>query len=189
MPARAFLALDITSTIRDALAGTQRQLDAPDAKIKWVAAENLHVTVKFLGGADDDQVAEVCAAAGEVAGGIAPFQFDVRGIQVVPPRGRARMIWAGIDDPTAGMTKLFERLEPALAALGFQPETRGFKPHVTLGRVKFVRDHDRLRQAAEVHADQHFGSVDAAEVVVYSSNLTPRGPIYTPLAKSALGGA
>ena len=188
MPVRAFLALDIPTAVRDALAEVQRQLDAPDAKIRWVAPENLHVTLKFLGDVADEQVAEVLAAAEQVARHVGPIPFDVRGIRLVPPRGRVRMVWAEINDKAAGITALHKRIEPALGALGFEPDAREFTPHITLGRIKFVRDHDALRRSAQACADENFGRALASDLVTYSSRLTPSGPIYTPLAKTALTG-
>ena len=188
MPVRAFLALDIPAAVRDALADVQRQLDAPDANIRWVAPENLHVTLKFLGDVADEQVAEVLAAAEQVAGDAAPIPFDVRGVRLVPPRGRVRMVWAEIDDKAAGIARLHGQIEPALAALGFQPDTRDFKPHITLGRIKSVRDHDALRRSAQPYTDEDFGPALAEDLVTCSSRLTPRGPIYTPLAKAPLTG-
>lgn len=188
MPVRAFLALDIPAAVRDALAEVQRQLDAPDARIRWVAPENLHVTLKFLGDVADEQVAEVLAAAEQVAGHLGPIPFDLRGIRLVPPRGRVRMVWAEIDDKTGGISALHEQIEPALGALGFEPDAREFKPHITLGRIKFVRDHDALRRSAEPYTDENFGPALASDLVTYSSRLTPSGPIYTPLAKAALTG-
>jgi 2'-5' RNA ligase len=67
-------------------------------------------------------------------------------------------------------------------------ESRPFKPHITLARIKFARDPDAIRESAAVYSEKHFGSQRAAELVVYSSTLTPNGPIYTPLARAPIGG-
>ena len=91
MGVRTFLALDLDEAIRQRLADAQRQIDDPGAKIKWVAPELLHVTMKFLGEVDDAAVANVCELAAGVAALHEPFDFDVRGVTCVPPGGRSAL--------------------------------------------------------------------------------------------------
>lgn len=187
MGVRAFLALDLPEAVRDALTAAQRSLDSPGGKIKWVARENLHVTVKFLGDVAEDSLSRISAAAAAVAAETRSFPFTVRGVQVIPPRGAVRMIWAGVDEAGGRLAEFFRRLDPAVGAFGIQREKRTFRPHVTLARVKFLPSPDALRRAAADWAHEDFGAVDTPELVTYSSHLTPSGPIYTPLARAAFG--
>jgi len=189
MPARTFLALDLDEAIRDRLLAIESRIDAGGATIRWVDRPQLHVTLKFLGDVPDELAADVCARAAEAAAQVEPFDFSVRGLICAPASGRQlRMFWAGVQDPTSRMAELHRRLNAALAGLGLKEENRAFKPHVTLARVRFVKDPQRLRSLAEPCRDEEFGAQHAAEVVVYTSQLTPRGPIYTPVAKPPLGG-
>jgi 2'-5' RNA ligase len=189
MGVRTFLAVDLTAEVRAALAAAQRGLDAAGARIKWVADDNRHVTVKFLGDVADGQLAAVCEAAAAAARGARPFEFAVRGLLLVPPRGRqVRIIWAGVDDPSGRMAALYARVEAAIGELGFAPEGRAFRPHVTVARIKSVGDATRLRRSAEPLAEQDFGTVAAAALVAYSSKLTRGGPVYAPMATAPLGG-
>lgn len=188
MAIRAFLALDIDEQTRGRLGDPQRRLGQPGSKIKWVAAENLHVTLQFLGGVAAETLTEVCSATERVASRIEPFDFHVRGVICVPPRGRVRMLWAGATEPAGRLVSLYEKLADALAPLGFEKENRPFKPHITLARIKFAPDDTQLRDAAGQYAETQFGTVLAEELVVYSSQLKPDGPVYTPIARAKLGG-
>jgi 2'-5' RNA ligase len=189
MAIRTFLALDLDASLRDRLAAAARALPEAGSKIRWVAPENLHVTLKFLGDVPETDVADVCNAIGELAGRVEPFDFDVSHLCCIPPGGKVRMVWADVREPTGRMASVFEQAETALSRLGFPRERRGFRPHITLGRVKFTRNAAGLRAAAAQYADTLFGSQHAGEIVVYRSELTPRGSIYTPLARAHFGPA
>jgi len=111
----------------------------------------------------------------------------VAGLLCVPPGGRLRMIWAGVEDRTGRMAELHGRLEAGLEGLGLPREGRAFRPHITMGRVTRVRQEQALRRQAEALAGEEFGTVEARHVVVFTSDLTPRGPTYTPVAHAPLG--
>lgn len=182
MSARTFIALDLDDIIRSRLADAGRKLLAGGAKVRWVDRANLHVTLQFLGDVGDEKLVEVCAAVAEVAEQTTPFEFDVRGLLCIPPGGRVRMIWGGVQDPGCGAAELHDKLDVALEPLGFAPEDRSFRPHVTVARIKSAPDPRRLRSAVAPWADRDFGMQHADRVTVYTSELTPKGPIYTPAA-------
>jgi 2'-5' RNA ligase len=187
MAIRTFLAIDLDEPIRRELVAAAGQFPQGDSKVRWVAPENLHVTVKFLGEVADEAAGEVCRAAAEVAGRVEPFDFDVRGLRCVPPGRKMRMIWAGVHEPGGRMAAMFEQLEAALQLLGFPPERRQFQPHITLARITFTRNAAGMQGVADQLAEAHFGSRLADGLVVYQSQLTPGGPIYTPMARAAFG--
>jgi 2'-5' RNA ligase len=185
---RAFLALEIDEAIRDALARAQRTIGDAGAKVRWVAPENLHLTLHFLGEVADEALAEVCDVVAAAAAEVRPFEFRVRGVAPVPPRGRSlRMIWAGVDDPTGRLAELHAALGLALEGLGFRQERRAFRPHITMARVKLARNPDALRRAAAAFAETDFGTRLAEEVVAFSSQLTRSGAVYTAMARAPLG--
>jgi 2'-5' RNA ligase len=184
---RTFLAIDIDEHIRKGLAEVGDLLAAQDARIICVAAENLHITLNFLGEVKDERIADVCRIAADVAATIEPFDFDVQGVLPVPPRGQLRMIWVGVRDTTGRMALLQKTLAAAFEGLGLKEEERTFRPHITLGRVKFARNPDAVRSAIAPQGDEDFGACRADEVIVFSSTLSPKGSIYTPLARARLG--
>lgn len=183
---RTFLALDIDEKLRGVLTEAVGQIDTGPARVRWVLPENLHVTMNFLGEVADDAISDICAAVAEAARGVQPFDFNVRRIVCVPPAGHVRMFWAAVEDPTGRMDTLYELLAGAASAFGITSDDRKFNPHITLGRIKSAGDTELLRrQAADLPAPvagQHAG-----EVIIYTSRLTPNGPIYTPVARAAIG--
>jgi len=184
MATRTFLAVDISEAVRQRLAEAMRQLLVPEAKIRWVRPENLHVTVRFLGDVEDGQMAGLCEAVAQAAAGLRPFEFAVERLLVIPPGGRVRMVWAGVDDASGQMIALHDRLQEALHVFDVKRDNRPFRPHLTLGRVKSIRRPEHLCRLVEPYAAERFGTVQAEEVIVYSSKLTPAGPVYAPLARA-----
>ncbi len=188
MGMRTFFALDVDEGIRERMSAAQRRLDDRASKIRFVDTAKLHVTLKFLGEVGDDVLSEVCELAGEVAATIQPFDFEISGVQCVPPAGTLRMLWAGVEDPTGRMRELYAGLDDAMGSMGFKQEHRAFRPHITLARVKFSPNPAAIRNAAKPLANEHFGCQHCTELVAYTSMLTSSGPIYTPMSRAPLGG-
>jgi len=186
---RTFIAVDLDAPIRSALVEIGRRADVGPAKVKWTAIESLHVTLHFLGELTDAAAAKLCEACRTAAAKVRPFDFDVRRAVSVPPSGRkVRMAWAEVDDPDGRLAELHARLGKVVGALGHRVERRPFRPHVTLARVRFAPDAGGFRQALAAWADAAFGRQHAEQVTVFSSDLTPTGPVYTPLAHLPLAG-
>ena len=186
MAIRTFLALDLNDSVLDALQAVRAAVPKGAGNIRWTRRENLHVTLHFLGDVEDDVIPDVCGATAEVARQVAPFHFDLGGVAARPSRGPLRMIWANVTDPTGELAVLHELLGEALAGIGMRTEMRQFRPHITLARIRGGRDSAVIRRAAESFAEEDFGRQLVGEVVVYSSQLTPEGPIYTSLCRAPL---
>ena len=185
---RTFLASAIAEHTRRALAAVAESLDSGGAKVRFTAPGNLHVTLNFLGDVADDVLRRVCDAAVEAAAGIAPFEFSVCGLVPAPPRTHLRMIWANVQDPTGALGGLQEKLAASLETLGFPRENRPYRPHLTVARIKHIPDDRRIRAEIERLSEESFGAQQATEVTVFTSELTPSGPIYTPAGHAALAG-
>ncbi|MFP4053985.1 MAG: RNA 2',3'-cyclic phosphodiesterase [Phycisphaerae bacterium] len=189
MATRTFVAIDLSPDVCDALDQAGRRIgQPPGSKIRWTPARNMHLTLAFLGNVDDDVLADVCRTTRDVAARARPIEMTVRGIVPVPPAGRRlRMFWTGVEETEPRLAPLVDDLQGALEPLGFPPETRAFRPHVTVARVRFTRNAGAVREAALPWQQHEFGKTTARELVVYSSELTPKGPVYAPLARAPLG--
>ena len=187
MATRTFLALPLDEAIQRQLAEIQQQLDTVGAAVRWTDPHQLHVTVKFLGDVADKEMVDVCAIATEVAEGIGAFDFSVGHIISAPPHGQMRMVWVGIDEPTGRMEELHRQLDLAYGGMGYKQENRGFRPHLTLGRVKSGRMVLQFRQAVAAMSDMQFGQQGADDLILFASELTREGPVYTPLVTAPLG--
>jgi 2'-5' RNA ligase len=99
-----------------------------------------------------------------------------------------RVIWIGLVDEKETLTSLQKQIETYLEKIGFQPEDRPFRPHLTLGRMKSSRGKEELVGRMEKHKEEEFGGFKVERVVLFKSDLRPSGPIYTPLREMKLGG-
>ena len=128
------MALNLPDGVRKALwaaAAPIRQLGLP---VKWMPPEGIHVTLKFLGEVADAREPELRAALGRAAAGIPALPLVVGGFGAFPALDRPRIIWAGLE-PDRALEGLQRRVEQEFAPLGFPPEDRPFRPHLTLGRA------------------------------------------------------
>jgi 2'-5' RNA ligase len=172
---RAFIAMDLAplpgleSFLRD-LSGV--------IGLKPVDADNLHITLKFLGDVEDSIVPSIEEVIKSSCEGIAPFQVEVIGSGVFPPKGGARVVWADLQG-SEPMARIAERLEQGLEPLGFPPEGRAFKSHLTLARVKDPKVSNQARTIASSYQSARFGSKDVTEVLLKKSVLRPQGPEYS----------
>jgi len=152
--------------------------------VSWVAAANLHITLKFLGGVDESRLAEIGDALRRAAS-VCAFDVAVQGLGAFPTLARPRVVWAGTAAAPA-FVRLAEDTDRALVALGFPAEVRGFTSHVTLGRVREPRRDAPLAAALAAAAARPFGTLRVGRVSLMRSDLSPRGARYTELAGFAL---
>ncbi len=157
--------------------------------MKWVAAENLHLTIKFLDEVAMKEIPRVCDAVARAATSAKPFDLEIRGAGAFPTAARPKTIWLGAGGGEEQMAALFAALETLLANLGFRKEPRRFVPHLTLGRVRSGGPAVApLGALLQKRADFFAGASRIERLAVFSSELTPQGPIYTPLSYAPLGG-
>ena len=163
-------------------------LRAPTAglPVAWVAPENFHVTLKFLGGIDEGRVPGVTEALHAAAADHRAFEMEVAGLGAFPSATRPRVVWAGIVDGSDPLAALASAVDDRLVALGFPREARAFAPHITLGRVRETRRAPQLTDALGAAAARPFGRVAIDHVALMRSDLSPRGARYTALVSVPL---
>ena len=178
---RLFLALELPDAYRVALAAWRdAQLDLPE--LRPVAADQLHVTLVFLGWQYEREVQTIAATAFEPLRALRPATLIATAVKPIPPR-RARLVALDLDDPDGGATRAQAAAAEALASAGlYEPERRPFWPHVTLARVKRGR-----RLTALDAADPPGQPFVAATVTLYRSTLRPQGALYEALERYELG--
>lgn len=182
---RAFIAIEIDDTVRQKLVAAQRQLADTGAQLRLVEPENIHVTMKFLGDIREDQIGAITDAVRTAVAGVGPFDIGVRGIGVFPDLRYIRVIWAGVSDGREQVTSIQRHIDQNLAKLGFKPE-RDFVPHLTLARAKSAGGKERLVALLKSMQNVEFGSCCVGAVELKQSTLTPKGPIYSTLARIEL---
>jgi 2'-5' RNA ligase len=156
--------------------------------VAWVATENLHITLKFLGGVEESQIEPITTSLAVVASDVPAFDAALRGLGAFPSLHRPRVIWVGLAEGVTPMTGLASAVDQALAAIGVPREERPFSGHVTLGRVREPRHDPALAEALTRGAACVFGEVRVEHVSLMRSDLSPRGARYTELAALPLRG-
>lgn len=188
-PVRCFVAIDLSAETREAIAAAQTRLRAaaPRAEIGWIDPSKMHLTLKFLGEVDDGQREVITAALEAVARAHAPFEVTVGGAGTFPGPVRPRVLWVGLSGGLREIGLVATDVERACEALGFPPEARPFRGHVTLGRVRAPRGVRRVVRAMEALRGTTFGTWTAREIVFYRSHLGgSQGARYEALARFAL---
>jgi 2'-5' RNA ligase len=177
---RAFVALRLDDAIRARLAEAVERLRPDLRDVAWVAADDVHVTLKFLGAVEAARVDAITAELASALAGVPAFDLVVSGLGAYPSAEHPRVLWAGVGEGAEATVRLAGRIDTALVSLGFEREGRPFSPHVTLGRVRRPRRDARL--AAALDAGATFGRQRVARASLMRSDLSARGARYTELA-------
>ncbi|MGD9044068.1 MAG: RNA 2',3'-cyclic phosphodiesterase [Desulfobacterales bacterium] len=176
---RAFIAIDLPESVKSFLSEAQEALKLYGFGVKWVRPQNIHLTLKFLGNiatADTDKIAEALTLA---ARNCPVVSLAAKGIGVFPNPRRPRVIWAGLKGQVEILENLQQTLDAHLSELGFARETRAFKSHLTLGRVKGKIAPARMKAAIEKLKEFESESFEINQVTLFKSDLQPTGAVYT----------
>jgi 2'-5' RNA ligase len=186
---RTFIAIELDDACRRRLVKAVELLRPLAAGVRWVSAESLHLTLKFIGEMDELAVPAAIEALGPAAAVAEPFTMRVAGVSGFPPHGKPRVVHVGIEEPSGVLAAVQATVEHVLAeGLGVAPEGRRWTAHITLGRVKDARRCPRVEQIAAAVPEQDFGLVDVDSLVLMASDLRPTGAVYTPVHRFHLGG-
>ena len=178
---RSFIAIELPEETRQKFVAIQEQLRRSGAGVRWLKPGSIHLTLKFLGNILPAQVDEIAAVATQVVVDEAPLNLCAAGLGSFPSQRKPRVIWVGLRGEVQRLANIQTGLENTLEPLGFAREGRGFRPHLTIGRVK---DRHRLQSLIEAMSTvelPEFNSFDANEIILYKSDLRPTGAIYTKL--------
>jgi len=184
---RTFIAIELPAEVREYLDRCQERLRGTGGDVRWVRTDLVHLTLVFLGEVAVEELDGLAAAVEAAVAGFGPLVLRAVGAGQFPPRGRPRVIWIGIDEPSGAILRLQKAVADATAPFAEKVENRAYRPHLTLGRVRGGRDLHRLSAAVADMADQQGPQFEADEIVVMQSTLSPQGPTYSPLSRIALG--
>jgi 2'-5' RNA ligase len=176
---RAFIAIDLPESVKSFLSEAQAALKLYGFRIKWVRPQNIHLTLKFLGNtatADTDKITEAMNLA---ARNCPIVSLTAKGIGVFPNVRRPRVIWAGLNGQLETLANLQQALDTHLADLGFARDTRAFKSHLTLGRVKGKIASERMKAAIDKLKEFESESFETDQITLFKSELRPTGAVYT----------
>jgi 2'-5' RNA ligase len=177
---RTFIAVDIPQEIKMELDRLITQLRPYAPEIRWVRAANLHLTLRFLGSIPKDSISILANDMSQNLTGFGQFQISLEGVGGFPNLKRARVIWIGGGEGCGRLKEISPLIEKACIDNGFGKADKPFSCHLTIGRVKFPKGHEKLVSFIE---SLNFKSplFNVSEVVIFKSDLLPAGPKYTRL--------
>lgn len=195
---RAFVAVELDAALRNGIARTQDHLKQsltkaiPAVRLQWVRPEAIHLTLKFLGSIEERRVSEIQETLRSALHGQPPFTVEVGGVGVFPDLRAPRVLWLGLSGqsgpenaslPQQDIRQLAATVDRALGTIGFPPEDRPFRPHLTLARIK-----ERSREVGQALQDlgllnpgSQVGRLELQTVSLMKSDLKPSGAVYTRL--------
>ena len=184
---RTFVAIELPPEIRDQLhehAARIREA-VPESSASWSRPENVHLTLKFFGNIPTKNLPVISGAASRVTKDNPWFQIKIGGTGVFPKASRAQVLWIGVDDSSSRLSALQQRLEEEFASEGFAKEDRAYRPHLTIARI---RKPEGARRLAETHLHTSFKQIQITvkELVVFRSELSPKGSRYTAISRHPL---
>lgn len=198
---RTFIAIELPEEVKAELEQLQADLRRRlaqaglDRYFSWSNPAGFHLTLRFLGDTEAGRRAAIGQGLARIVREHGPFRLHLGGAGVFPNWSRMRVVWIGLDGDTDPLARLQAAVEALARSLGFEAETRGFSPHITLARVRRGAPPAELRQAAQVvqrwaeelarRPQTQSWPVDAVHYI--RSQLSPQGARYTGLGRYPLG--
>jgi RNA 2',3'-cyclic 3'-phosphodiesterase len=184
---RTFVAIETSDAVRQRVAELIAVLSGTGAKVSWVHPDNLHLTLKFLDEVPLRLIPEVSDAVRNGAAAVQSFELEIQVAGAFPRASRPRTVWLGMGEGNESLALLHATVEKALEPIGFPKDGRRFAAHLTLGRVRGqIPGLDEFGTLIRQHANFRAGRFPVRELVVFSSQLTPQGPIYEALSRATL---
>ncbi len=192
-PIRCFAALALPDAVKSALVKQRERLQAGYSRrgVRWVEADQMHLTLRFFGNVAAAQVPAVTEALAASARTFSRFSLRTDQLGCFPNTRYPKVIWIGIAGDTQALLKLQSAVASATQSWGDAPAEKSFAPHLTLGRVKTIH----ARELAELNtAMEQLPALSPVNWAVnklefIQSTLGPNGPVYRRLAECPLAAA
>ncbi len=187
MTKRMFVGLEISEEARNRIAEYSARIrDRFRAhKVSWERPEKYHLTVKFLGDVNTDQIEALFESTAFLAKKFKPISLEMKSTGVFPSPKNPRILWIGINEENKSLEKLALQFESEFEKLGFKREKRIFHPHLTIARIREPR---KAGELALAHLNEKFKPVQftISEIIIFESQLKQMGSIYIPINKIAI---
>ncbi len=178
---RTFIAIELSQAVQQALTAVQQKMRPLVSFARWTHPDGTHLTLKFLGEAQQDQIDKIKTELDRIASAFGPFKLVLNGVGAFPRLAAPRVLWVGIDQSDVAR-RLQTEIESAISPLGFPTEKRDFKPHLTLARLEGANWPPDLRQQFLDCASIISGvQWHINRVILFRSELLRGGAVYTAL--------
>ncbi|MDD4144248.1 MAG: RNA 2',3'-cyclic phosphodiesterase [Prolixibacteraceae bacterium] len=153
--------------------------------IKWTDLNNMHLTIKFIGNTSPDQVNQVKAVLADITSQFPVFLLYLNGVGSFQKGGNPNVLFVKIDSSDV-LKELAEEIDNQLQPFGFQKESRRFNPHLTLGRIKYLKEKSVFKRLTENFKQYPVQNETCRQITYYQSVLKPQGAVYKSLAEFKL---
>jgi 2'-5' RNA ligase len=170
---------NLLNMISDLKAGLKEE------RVKWTETGNFHITLAFLGYTEETKIKAISNMLRTACEGFGEFEIIIKGAGVFKNFSDPRILWTGIE-PSEKLNKLYDCIKSGLKDTGISLEERTFRPHLTLGRIKSIGDHENLQSLVTSYLTAEMKSQRVKEVILYESIIFQTGPVYKPLGRSPL---
>jgi 2'-5' RNA ligase len=189
---RLFVAVMVPEEIRDAMVEAQAEMRRAlaQSRVGWTRAEQMHLTLKFLGDVEAPRVEELTEAIRSAVSGFGSLRLRAEGLGFFPNPRSPRVAWIGVRDEADALPRLQRAVEGAVGGFTAEKPESGFAGHVTLARIKALKrpEVEGLARLARGMAGRVFGEWTASTITIMRSEIQPSGARHTGLATVPLSG-
>jgi RNA 2',3'-cyclic 3'-phosphodiesterase len=190
MEIRSFLAFELPPDIKRVILEVSRAGKELPLDLAWVKSDNNHLTMVFMGNVLEEKIQSIGETVKKVCARFDPFDMSPGGLGFFGNRRHPRVLWMGLNGDIRRMERFRDALQTSLKPSGMKTERRPFKPHLTLGRFKKgARPWPHLDHMISKYAELKGRTCTLKELVLFKSDLTPGGAVYTKLDIWPLRGA
>lgn len=179
---RTFIAIELSKDWQDLIGKIQHHIKG-QSSLRLVKPAQAHLTLKFLGDTDPGQISLIQQSLTTLANSSSSLSLETQTLGAFPSLTRPEIIWLGLKD-SPDLMGLAQSLEQPLKLLGFKPESRGFKAHITIGRLKSKAPKELMESLSHIQVPSLIYKVK--EILLIQSTLTSQGPIYQTLSRHPL---
>ncbi|MFO7991840.1 MAG: RNA 2',3'-cyclic phosphodiesterase [Thermoplasmata archaeon] len=178
MTFRGFIALDIDVT--SDMEKFMEEVESTRAPLNMVDTDKIHITMKFLGDTEEDDVGEISERIRSILKDFEPFYIRRKGVGAFPHLDYMKVVWIGLEKEP-NLEDIAHGIEENLVPLGFSRSERSFSPHITVARVKGGKNKNRLKSVLHDYEDYDFGKQRVTKLKFKKSVLKKTGPVYHTL--------
>lgn len=182
---RVFIAIDIPLE-----SGVVKQINTLKSefineKIKWVKPHQYHITIQFLGNVENSDILHINESLVKVTGNLSGFSLELTEFGVFKNFKNPRVLWIGFK-PCEELVKLKNAVEEEMTKFGFEKSDKSFSPHLTIARIKTLRQGEKLKELINSYNGITLQIVEVEEIILYESILKPEGPEYKVIKRHPL---
>lgn len=172
---RCFLAVDLPDEVKRVLKSLEDFLEG----VKTVPVHQMHLTIRFLGDVEKKRLHLLNDELKEIR--LPRFKMNINGVGFFPGMRNPRVVWAGVEE-NAHLQKLYDLIEDKVTSFGLKPEKRDFKPHITLGRVKYLKK-KVLREFISRYQEIEINGIEVNDFILFRSILSENGAKHLAIEK------